>query len=180
MICCNHASFLDAFVVIAGLPFEVAFQTYFMGLKEIFDLPAFRWSVQFAQVIPIDPTTELVRAMQVASLVLRNGKILCIFPEGQRSIDGEVKRFKSGAGILAKELDIEVVPVYIEGSHKAWPRMGRFPKPHAIKLIFGQPVHYGRILGQEGQASGDEPYKKIAEKIREDIISLQTQVRKKD
>ena len=179
IICPNHTSFLDAFAVIAGLPFDVAFQTYFIGLKDIFDLQAFRWSVKFAQVIPIDPTMELVRAMQAASVVLKNNKILCIFPEGQRSIDGETKRFKNGIGILAAELGIQIVPVCIEGAHKAWPRTSRFPKPHPVTIAFGKPVDYGKLVEQKGK-SKDDLYKRITEKIREDVLSLQAAARKKD
>lgn len=173
IICCNHTSFLDAFVVITGLPQSIATETYFIGLKEIFDLPAIRWSTRLARVIPIDPATELVRAMKAASYVLRNNKILCIFPEGQRSIDGEVKRFKKGVGILAKELQVPVVPVAIDGAYEAWPRTVRFPRPHPIKIIFGKPIGYRDILKS---SSGEDDYKRIADSVRERIVKLKEEI----
>ncbi len=173
ILCCNHSSFLDAFVVVTGLPKEVAMETYFIGLKEIFDLPAIRWSTRLARVILIDPTTELVSAMKAASHVLKNNKILCIFPEGQRSIDGEVKRFKKGVGILAKELQVPVVPVAINGAYEAWPRTVRFPRPHPIKITFGRPIHYNDILTS---VSKEDDYKRIADGVRERIVKLKEEI----
>ena len=176
ILCCNHSSYLDAFVLLSGLSNQTALETYFVGLKEIFDHPALRWSIRFARVIPIDPTTELVRAMQAASFVLRRNKILCIFPEGQRSIDGEIKRFKKGIGIIAKELDAIIIPVAIEGAYQAWPRTATFPKSFPIEIIFGKPVHYRDLVTSEVSGADDE-YKLIADKLREEVIALRDKLR---
>jgi long-chain acyl-CoA synthetase len=122
-----------------------------------------------ARLIPIDPATHLTEAMQATSYVLRHERIVCIFPEGRRSISEEVQDFKKGIGILAKELDIPIVPVYIAGSHYAWPRTSRLPRPYPLKIIFGRPLNW-RDLGSD--------YESIARGLREEVLKLQKELTK--
>ena len=65
--------------------------------------------------MPVDPDANLVNAMQAGATGLRLGKVLMLFPEGERSIDGELKKFRKGASILAAHLDVPIVPVAIDG-----------------------------------------------------------------
>ncbi|HOW35583.1 MAG TPA: AMP-binding protein [Candidatus Omnitrophota bacterium] len=178
VICCNHASYLDAFAILSALPFRLAFNTYFIGSKEIFDHPLLKWSIRLARIIPIDPSSELIKAMQASAHVLKHGKILCLFPEGQRSIDGQVKTFKKGTGILVKELGINVVPAAIDGAYEAWPRSARFPKPHPIKVIFGKPMAAQILLSSSTESAGDNKSNSIARRIREEVLLLKQQLRK--
>ncbi len=173
IICPNHASYLDAFVVVAGISRQVMQKAYFIGLKDIFDHPLIHWSIKPAKVIPIDPAVELVRAMQAAGFILKQNKILCIFPEGARSVDGEVKTFKKGVGILVRELNISVVPAYIEGSYESWPRAQKYPKPHRMKIIFGKPIDFSQRAEISSRLRNqDEIYKVIADDIRSHVLKL--------
>ena len=70
------------------------------------------------QVIPVNMESRLQSALQLSSYVLRNGKILCVFPEGSRSRDGRIKEFKKGVGILSRELRVPIVPVAIRGTYE--------------------------------------------------------------
>ena len=63
------------------------------------------WVSRMLQVVPVNPDTELMRAMRAGAAGLKNGKILHIYPEGERGFDGELHEFKKGAAILATELD---------------------------------------------------------------------------
>ena len=60
--------------------------------------------------------------MKAGAFGLTHGKILVLFPEGERSIDGTVKKFKKGAPILAQHLGVPVVPVALKGIYELWPR----------------------------------------------------------
>lgn len=188
IFCCNHASYLDAFAVIASVPFSVELSLYFIGAKEIFHHPSVRWAIKIARLIPVDPAAELLTAMEVSGYLLRQRKILCIFPEGQRSIDGKVGEFKKGVGILAEELRVPLVPVAIKGSYQAWPRTVKLPKPHKIEIVFGRPLNYKEFtptperkdtLGVNPRSFTKVPtdttidnYGFITEKIRGAIINL--------
>jgi 1-acyl-sn-glycerol-3-phosphate acyltransferase len=123
-------------------------------------------------VIPIDPGMHFVEAMQASAYVLKNDKIVCIFPEGQRTIDGKIKEFKKGAGILAKELNIPLVPVLITGSYESWPRTQSFPRPHPIKITFGKPFDFEKLKVDGLKLGAKDEYEAIAYGIREELLKL--------
>ena len=163
IICSNHASYLDGFFLFSSLTFSRAINTFFIGHAAIFEHPLVRWTTKLAHIISINPSVYLIEAMQAASYVSRHNKIICIFPEGARSISEELGEFKKGIGILAKELNVPVIPVYIQGSHYSWPRGVRFPRLCPIKLIFGKPIS-PQDLGND--------YESIAERLRDEVLKL--------
>ncbi|MEW6101282.1 MAG: AMP-binding protein [Candidatus Omnitrophota bacterium] len=169
IICPNHASYLDGFVVFAALSLKEAMHTFFLGYSRIFEHSLIRWSLKACRLIPLDTATNLIAAMQAVSFVLSRGKIVCIFPEGRRSIDERVGDFKKGIGILIKELDIPCVPVYIKGSHASWPRTRRLPRLHPLKIIFGKPVTIAELIKE---TKGEESYEAIARALREMVVKL--------
>ena len=126
LICPNHTSYLDGLFVVCALPYSIALQTYFVGYRKFFERSYFRPFMKVARLIPLEISYNLIEALKGCAYVLRFKKIVCYFPEGQRSIDGEMSKFKKGVGILVKELDVPVVPVYLEGAFKAWPRTPEF------------------------------------------------------
>lgn len=172
ILCANHTSFLDAFFIASSLPKNLLFQTFALGYTGYFEAPIIKHVVKVWRIIPIDPNARLIDAMQATSLVLRHKKIACIFPEARRSIDGTLQSFKQGVGIIAKELNIPLVPVYIKGAFEAWPRTKRFPRPHPIELYYGKPQEPSVLMkiGYEKDAKTD--YEAITLGLREKIESL--------
>ena len=81
-----------------------------------------QWVAQMLSVVPIDPDTQLMKAMKAGAIGLKHGKVLNIYPEGERAFDGELHEFKKGAAILATELDLPILPVAIDGVYKVWAR----------------------------------------------------------
>ena len=172
ILCVNHGSYLDAFIVDASMPASLRKGVFFVGFRAYFEQPLIRNIVKYIRVIPIDPGMHFVEAMQASSYVLKNDKIVCIFPEGQRTIDGNIKEFKKGVGILAKELNIPLIPVLITGSYESWPRTKPLPRPYPIKITFGRPIEFDE-LKKEGQKLGaKDEYEAIALGIREEVIKL--------
>jgi len=141
------------------------FQTYFSGwwLPTLFG--------RLAHAIPIDPETFLGKALRLSSYILRNNRILCIFPEGGRSFDGNLMPFKRGIGILALQHNVPVVPVLIEGTFEALPRGTLWPRPGAIKLSFGKPL-YPHELNPFQRPEGVDEYQVFADEIRERVRML--------
>jgi len=134
----NHVSFLDAFYILCALPADLALKTYFVGFGAIFNHPLISWGTRFHRMIPIDADLNLAEALKACSYVLKRDKVLVYFPEGQRSIDGSLKEFRKGAGILLKEASARALPVYISGAYKAWPRTRAFPLPANITVKIGK------------------------------------------
>ncbi|MCQ9207168.1 MAG: AMP-binding protein [Omnitrophica bacterium] len=172
ILCPNHSSYLDGFFVAISLPRWLKKRTFFLGFRLYFEVPIIRDITKLIRIIPIDPGARLVDAMQACAYILRNGKTACIFPEGVRSIDGEIKEFKKGIGILAKELNVRLIPVYISGSYESWPRTNRFPRPHPVKIVFGRPQTI-KELKKEGEKQGaKDGYEAIALGIRQEVMRI--------
>jgi long-chain acyl-CoA synthetase len=122
IICPNHQGFLDPVFICSLLPFTVIRDLFVVVAAEYFETPLTRWIARQLNLFPVDPDANLVPAMKAAAFGLAHRKVLVLFPEGERSIDGTVKRFKKGAPILAHHLRVPIVPVALHGAFEVWPR----------------------------------------------------------
>lgn len=147
----NHLSNADSPLVVSALPWRIARQVFFLGITRFFGGPVTSRIARLIQVIPVDMETKLHSALQLSAHVLRKGRILCIFPEGGRSRDGAIKEFKKGVGIIAKELNVSIVPAAVRGTYELL-RPGRYiPRPVRTHVSFGKPLppagkDYDRIV----------------------------------
>jgi long-chain acyl-CoA synthetase len=122
LICPNHQSYLEAFVLVSVLPFRAFRHLFFVGASEYFATPAMKRLARLINTIPVDSDANLLRAMQAGAFGLGHGKVLMLFPEGERSIDGVPRVFKKGAAILSTHLRAPIVPVALDGFYEIWPR----------------------------------------------------------
>ena len=152
----NHQSYLDPILICAAYPPEVLMHIFHVGASEYFVNPLMRSLARLLNIIPVDPELNLLRALRAGAAGLRAGKILNIYPEGQRSFDGMLQEFKDGASILAMELDLKIVPVAIDGAFRAWPRKSKRIHLSKIRIRFGQPLDLNAEIPMESQ--GDERY----------------------
>ena len=74
----------------------------------------------------------------------QTGGSLILYPEGTRSQDGKMQPFKSGAALFAIELDVPVVPAYIEGTNYILPKGQRVPRAGPVTVRFGEPIELAR------------------------------------
>jgi long-chain acyl-CoA synthetase len=173
----NHQSYLDPFVVVACLPYRIVRQLFFVGASEYFETPLLRWFARQINLIPVDPDASLVSAMQAGAAGLRRGRILVLFPEGERSIDGTVRTFKKGAAILAHHLGVPIVPVGIDGLFELWGRNRNFQwrklAPGAgttIRLRFGDPLQPEGIIVVT--AGNEAAYSALTKRLRGAVATL--------
>ena len=93
---------------------------------------------------------------------LKNGHILIIYPEGTRSLDGEIREFKTGAAHLAKSNpDVPVIPIFINGPDQIMPKSDFLPVPFICDVYIGTPMHLG-----------DNSKKEFTEKIFQEVLRL--------
>lgn len=173
ILCPNHESYLDGFLVLAAIPNWLRRTIFFLGYHIYFNIPIIRNLIRMGRIIPLDPATNLVDAMRACSYVLRNNRTICIFPEGVRSPDGSLQPFKKGVGILAEEINVELVPVYIKGSFEALPRDKFLPNLNKIKITFGKPLS-SSYLKEVGMKLGTrDDYEAITKGLEEEMKRLQ-------
>jgi len=142
VIVANHCSHLDTLCLLAALPLRKLHRAFPAAASDYFFQSVSRLWIA-AVVVNALPFARQVRVRQSLSLcqdMLGNpGTILIIFPEGTRSTTGEIREFKSGIGALVAGRDVAVVPCFIDGSFRAWPKGRRLPRPGKVRLIVGSP-----------------------------------------
>jgi long-chain acyl-CoA synthetase len=165
LICPNHQSFLDGPLIIAGLPKSGIYNIFILGYSDYWKGALLQKLAELCSIVSIDPNVNLVKAMQVGGAGLKRGRLLLVFPEGTRTIDGHVAEFKKGAAILGYELGVPIVPVGLRGAFETWPRGGSF-RFHPIEVHFGDPIDPTAF------GSSSDPYAAITEKLRNDVKVL--------
>ena len=131
----NHESFLDGPLVTSGLSWNTIKDTYFYATDEHFNT-SFKRSVAIRTNVILMKMSDLKNSILHMAQVLRAGKNLMIFPEGRRTNTGELGDFKKTFAILAKELQVPIIPVRITGAFEALPRHKTLPRPHKITVEY--------------------------------------------
>jgi len=184
LICPNHETYLDPFFLASAMPYSAFRKLFYVGASEYFETPFRRRLARWMHLAPVDPDANLVRALQAGAYGLKKGKILVLFPEGERSIDGEVKKFKKGAAILASHLRVPIVPVGFDGVFPMWPRNRAFCwraflpwNGTRVGLHFGKPLCFLASLEDcASQAAVEAHYAAATEQLRRTVIGLKSEL----
>jgi long-chain acyl-CoA synthetase len=148
LIAPRHLSVLDPLVLVRILNRHQLGSLYWAGWTGmLFSGPLRRWFSRAARILPIDPGSAPRSSLALAAACLKRGHSLIWFPEGQRSPDGMLQRFRPGIGLVLRAQPVPVVPVWIEGTWEAMPPGRRVPRPGRARVIIGEPITadvYGR------------------------------------
>ena len=172
IICSNHQSFLDPLFLAGVLTWPVFCNTFAVGTSEIFGQGFLRTLARWLRVVVVDPDANLIPAMRAGASGLRAGYVLILYPEGERSIDGEPKIFKKGAAILSIHMQVPIVPVAIEGFHEAWPRGKPFQKFAPLQITIGDPM----TPPAETEAS-EETYAAMTAELKRRVVAMWDELR---
>jgi long-chain acyl-CoA synthetase len=150
----NHVSVLDPVVLYAAMPFSLLRNTWFAGWTGmVFKNAGMRFIARTGQTVPIDPRHAAASSLALGATVLKKGRDLVWFPEGERARNGQLKPFKPGIGLLLKHYPVQAVPVHIHGTYEAMPRGNRFPRLRPITITFGAPLDPQSLEdGEDGPA----------------------------
>ncbi len=174
IIAANHCSAADYPLIAWAMPKRARENLYAVTTSHFYDNPFARMFIFIAtNSVRIDTEKDFIPALQASARVLAAGKAIYINPEGTWSETGELMPFKAGVGLLAVELNVPVVPVFIGGTFEILPPHSLFPKKRGkITISFGRPVRpekYRELLGKE---ENYYVYKRLADDLRQEIISL--------
>ena len=144
---CNHQSMADVFAVYGWLP--VIFK--WIMKKELRKIPFVGTACAAAGHIYIDRghSKAAVQTMKDAERVLHDGVCVVVFPEGTRTRDGEVGRFKRGAFAIAKDLNLPVVPLSLTGCFELMPKGRYYAHRVKVRMHIGKPTDYASVPEEE-------------------------------
>ncbi len=139
----NHVSYVDAFILGASCTRQVRFVMW----DALYNIKAMTWFVKICGTVPISPT-RAKDAIRTVGAALKEGRIVCLFPEGQITRHGMVNDLRKGYELMARQGDAQVVPVFMDGLYgsifsfegglffKKWPKKMRYP----VTVYFGNPI----------------------------------------
>ena len=148
ILCPNHTSVLDSFMVPALLPRRVTY----VGKAEYMDSWKTRRLFPALGMIPIDREggDSGERALATAQRVLERGELFGIYPEGTRSRDGRLYRGHTGPARLALRARVPIIPIGLIGTREVMPPDAKFPKLRKpVTIRFGRPISIERYLGRD-------------------------------
>ncbi|OGM02697.1 MAG: hypothetical protein A2008_05795 [Candidatus Wallbacteria bacterium GWC2_49_35] len=136
LLCPNHTSYIDPVIMFAALKEFHSRRMFFFALEEMFGGALLAWFRRLFKIITSGTEDSMIRSLQYSSRALAEGFPICIFPEGQRTIDETVVKPKKGFAILACEHKAPIYPVYIKGAIKMFskPNPGFTPTPLSIRI----------------------------------------------
>jgi 1-acyl-sn-glycerol-3-phosphate acyltransferase len=147
LLVANHVSWLDGFMIYMACSRHIRLVAWSGNLKK----GSIKWLADLFGVIPIDPTKPkaIVSSLRAAKEALKNGDVVCIFPEGGITRTGQVQGFRPGLLRILEGTDAPVVPIYLDelwgsifsfaGGKFFWKWPKRWPYP--ISIFFGKPLH---------------------------------------
>ena len=159
----NHASYLDPPATGCGL-FRV---TYYLARHTLFKPPIASWLLPSIGSIPVNQSSPGPSSLKNIFEVFKNKGTLVLFPEGQRTFDGNLRKAEPGIGMIAARANVPVVPVHIIGSREAMPRNGRWHPFRPIRVVYGKPMCF------TGDPKSREDFQKFADEIMSAISKLQ-------
>jgi long-chain acyl-CoA synthetase len=173
LVIANHASHLDMGLVKRVLGEQGTRLTALAARDYFFDTPLKRaWFENFTNLIPMDRQGSLRESLRLAGAAVRQGYNLLIFPEGTRSLTGELQEFKPTLGYLALTYEVDVLPVYLKGTYEALPKGTYFPKSRELEAYIGPVLSYEQLRERTRGLARSESYRYVTRMAEEAMRAL--------
>jgi len=161
----NHQSFFDP--PLAGNASDRAI--FFLARKTLLDHWFWGWLLPKLNVIPVDQEGSDRSALKALIRILRAGETTLVFPEGGRTLDGNLQPAQPGIGLVVAKTLAPVVPMRIFGAHEAWARGSKKIRLHPITIVVGHPIFFTQADIAE---RGKDVYQRLSERVMNEIAKL--------
>jgi 1-acyl-sn-glycerol-3-phosphate acyltransferase len=161
----NHQSYLDPPLVGITCRNEL----YFLARKTLFEKKLLGPLISRVNALPVDLSRGDLTAFRAVMNLLKEGHRTVIFPEGTRSLNGQLQQARPGIGLIIARTLVPVVPVRIFGSFEAWPKGGKI-RPHPITVVVGKPMRFKK---EDFAANNRQEYQKISEQVLAAIAAIE-------
>jgi 1-acyl-sn-glycerol-3-phosphate acyltransferase len=166
ILAANHQSFLDP--PFAGSASDRAI--YFLARRTLLDGPFLGWLLPKLNVIPVDSEGGKDRtALKALIRILRAGEGTLVFPEGQRTPDGNLQPALPGVGLVIAKTLAPVVPIRIFGAYEAWPIGQKWPRFRPVTVVVGEPIYFTE---KDLEGAGKDLYTRLSQRVMDAIAAL--------
>ena len=162
LVAANHASYFDIPMLGCGM-FRRA---WYLGRSDLF-IPGVKGVLQWLGWIPLKLGRLDRKALDRAIALIKAGKVVVIFPEGGRSLDGRLRNAKAGLGMIVAQTGCPVVPAYLKGTFDVLPTGAKRPRFHPVSVSFGPPLSFP---GENTQTKAF--YQEVSRIVMERIAAL--------
>jgi len=162
----NHESFLDPFLVGAGVPRGINY----LARESLFRFPVVGWLLRKWNSVPVDREGGGARGLKAILERLLAGGAIILFPEGTRTRDGKLQAARSGIGLTVIKSAAPVVPVRVFGTYAAYGRHLRWPRPRRVAVKYGEPMAFERLRA-EAKTCPKPRLKQIYQQIADEIMA---------
>jgi len=148
LLASNHISWVDPVLLACWLTPATGRPMTYMGKAEAMRWPLIGWFLRVNGVFGVRRGAADLEAFRLAERMLSEGRILGIYPEGTRSPDGVLRRFRDGAALLALRSGAPILPVAVTGTDGLWRKGSLIPRRvPRVTLTIGEPVEIPRVEG---------------------------------
>jgi long-chain acyl-CoA synthetase len=162
ILCANHQSYLDFPLIAGSLPYRIFKRGFSLSTTRLLSGGFQSWFGAAARSVPIDPDRNLRSSLRIAVEGLSRDMVLCVFPEGHRSMDGTIQPFRKGAAIVAVESGVTAIPIGVSGTGRVWGRASKRIRLAPVRVEFGAPL----------RPEPSEDYEAFNERLRRAIQKL--------
>jgi 1-acyl-sn-glycerol-3-phosphate acyltransferase len=164
ILAANHSSFIDPPLVGAGGRRPISFLARKTLFHSVVGIALRSW-----RVVPVDRDGGGGAGLKAILDRLLEGGAILLFPEGTRSMDGQLQAARSGIGLVVIKSAAPVVPVRVFGTFEAYGRDRRFPLPNRVRVKYGLPLDFA-ALRAEARACTKARLKEIYQQVAEDLM----------
>ncbi len=162
----NHTSNADAAAIVGAIPRRLAI----FGRKSLFEIPIVGLAFRLAKFVPVDRGNRDAALASVKQAVeyIKTGLSFLVYPEGTRSPDGRMHRFKKGSFVMAIEAGVPIVPVVCSGAHRIMKKNSLVIHPGRVTVRFGKPIDVSGYTVEQRSVLAQQVHDVIAAQLPED------------
>jgi long-chain acyl-CoA synthetase len=173
IVAANHCSHLDMGLTKMALGESGRDLVALAAADYFFDTKYKRaYMENFTNLVPMERTGSLRQSLRQARSFLDRGYNALIFPEGTRSITGQMADFKPVIGYLALASRVGILPVYLQGTYEAFPKGSTILKSRDVGARIGRLIYIEELEGMTQKMARAEAYRLIAAYVRHEIVNL--------
>jgi 1-acyl-sn-glycerol-3-phosphate acyltransferase len=166
IIAVNHSSFFDP--PLAGICSRRG--VFYLARKSLLKWPFFGPLFPAMNVIPVERDGNDMSALREVIKKVKEGNAVLLFPEGTRSLDGNLQPARAGIGLVIAKTGAPVLPMRIFGAYEAFPKNAKSFQLSQIRVVIGEPIHF---TAEEISSTSRDTYQLLSDRVMESIAALQ-------